>query len=153
MAEIERKLQFILSLMDMNGITKVELARRLGFTPQNVFTYFQRDDMKLSLAQKIVNLIGYDMQIDLVKERPGNVVVDIENPVGKEGVQRLSFLTLAMSRYWIGRKELAEALGLNYTAVNRWFHVDDIAVSYIYKIADLYGLTVNIKAKAREENA
>lgn len=97
------------------------------------------------VAQKIVNLIGYDMQIDLVKERTGNVVVDIENPAGKEGVQRLSFLLLAMSRHWIERKALAEALRLNYTAVNRWFHVDDIAVSYIYKIADLYGLTVKIK--------
>lgn len=82
----------------------------------------------------------------MIKDRIKAIIHDLRvDEALVEGVQRLSFLLLAMSRYWIERKALAEALGLNYTAVNRWFHVDDIAVSYIYKIADLYGLTVKIK--------
>lgn len=28
----------------------------------------------------------------------------------------------------------------NYTGVNRWFKVEDIALTYIYEIAKLYGL-------------
>ena len=74
------------------------------------------------------------------------MVTDIEGLVGKDGIQRLAFLRVAMSQYGIERKKLAEQLELNYTGVNRWFKVDDIALSYIYKIADLYGLKVKIKA-------
>lgn len=145
MAESEKRLQFLLSLMDMKGITKVELARRLGVTPQNVFTYFQRDDMKLSLAQKIVGLIGYDLQISLEKDSPKSVIVEIENLVGKDGLARLAFLRIAMSQYGITRKDMAQKLDLNYTGVNRWFYVDDMALSYVYEIAETYGLTVRIK--------
>lgn len=145
MAESEKRLQFLLSLMEMKGITKVELARRLGVTPQNVFTYFQRDDMKLSLAQKIVGLIGYDLQISLEKDSPKSVIVEIENLVGKDGLARLAFLRIAMSQYGITRKDMAQKLDLNYTGVNRWFYVDDMALSYVYEIAETYGLTVRIK--------
>lgn len=145
MAESEKRLQFLLSLMEMKGITKVELARRLGVTPQNVFTYFQRDDMKLSLAQKIVGLIGYDLQISLEKDSPKSVIVEIENLVGKDGLARLAFLRIAMSQYGITRKDMAQKLDLNYTGVNRWFYVDDMALSYVYEIAETYGLRVRIK--------
>ena len=75
--------------------------------------------------------------------------MDIEGLVGKDGLQRLAFLRIAMSQYGIERKKLAEQLELNYTGVNRWFKVDDIAISYIYKIADLYGLKVKIKASVQ----
>ena len=36
--------------------------------------------------------------------------------------------------------------------VNRWFKVDDIAISYLYKIAELYGLKVKIKGTVRKDN-
>ena len=56
-----------------------------------------------------------------------------------------------MSQYGIERKKLAERLELNYTGVNRWFKVDDIAISYLYKIAELYGLKVKIKARIQQD--
>ena len=49
-----------------------------------------------------------------------------------------------MGQYGIQRKDLAEKLGLNYTGVNSWFKVDDISISYIYRIAGLYGLDVKV---------
>lgn len=148
MAESEKKLQFLLSLMESKGVGKHELARMMGVTPQNVFTYFKRDDMKLSYAQEVAEKLGYDLSIRLESENTPqrNVIVDIEGLVGKDGLQRLAFLRIAMSQYGIERKALAEQLELNYTGVNRWFKVDDIAISYIYKIAALYGLKVKIKA-------
>ena len=151
MAESEKKLQFLLSLMESKGVGKHELARMMGVTPQNVFTYFKRDDMKLSYAQEVAAKLGYDLSFRLESENAPqrNVIVDIEGLVGKDGLQRLAFLRIAMSQYGIERKKLAEQLGLNYTGVNRWFKVDDIAVSYIYKIAELYGLKVKIKATVR----
>ena len=57
-----------------------------------------------------------------------------------------------MAQYGIDRKTLAEQLGIGYTGVNRWFKVDDIAISYLYKIAELYGLKVKIKGTVRKDN-
>lgn len=147
MAESEKRLQFLLSLMEVRGVSKHELARIMGVSPQNIFTYFKRDDMKLSVAQEMASRLGYDLSYRLEKDGTvRDVVTDIEGLVGKDGIQRLAFLRVAMSQYGIERKKLAEQLELNYTGVNRWFKVDDIALSYIYKIADLYGLKVKIKA-------
>ena len=148
MAESEKKLQFLLSLMESKGVGKYELARMMGVSPQNIFTYFKRDDMRLSYAQKCAEKLGYDLSFRLESEDAPlkNVIVEIEGLVGKDGLQRLAFLRIAMSQYRIERKKLAEQLELNYTGVNRWFKVDDIAISYIYKIAELYGLKVKIRA-------
>ena len=154
MAESEKRLQFLLSLMEVRGVSKHELARIMGVSPQNIFTYFKRDDMKLSYAQEVAAKLGYDLSIRLESENAPqrNVIVDIEGLVGKDGLQRLAFLRIAMSQYGIERKALAEQLELNYTGVNRWFKVDDIAISYIYKIAELYGLKVKIKAVVRRDS-
>lgn len=151
MAESEKRLQFLLSLMKSKGVGKYELARMMGVTPQNIFTYFKRDDMKLSVAQEMASALGYDLSIRLEKEDAPrqNVVVEIEGLVGKNGLARLAFLRIAMSQYGIQRKDMAEKLELNYTGVNRWFKVDDIAISYIYDIAELYGLKVIIMATVR----
>ena len=148
MAESDKKLQFILSLMESKGVGKHELARMMGVSPQNIFTYFKRDDMKLSYAQEVAGKLGYDLSIRLESESgPKNVLVEIEGLVGKDGLSRLAFLRVAMSQYGLERKKMAEDLGLNYTGVNRWFKVDDIAISYIYRIAELYGLKVKIRAE------
>ena len=155
MAESEKRLQFLLSLMELRGVSKHELARMMGVSPQNIFTYFKRDDMKLSYAQEMASRLGYDLSYRLEKEgtESRDVVLDIEGLVGKDGLQRLAFLRVAMSQYGIERKKLAEQLELNYTGVNRWFKVDDIAISYLYKIAELYGLTVKIKAVIQKKDS
>ena len=138
MAESEKRLQFLLSLMEIRRVSKHELARIMGVSPQNIFVYFKRDDMKLSVAQEMASRLGYDLSYRLVKEDgpARDVVLDIEGLVGKDGLQRLAFLRVAMGQYGIERKALAEQLDLNYTGVNRWFKVDDIALSYLYKIAE-----------------
>lgn len=51
--------------------------------------------------------------------------------------------------YGISRKDVAEKLGLNYTGVNRWFRVDDIAI-YIFKIAGCYCLKVRPIIKTKQ---
>ena len=155
MAESEKRLQFLLSLMEIRRVSKHELARIMGVSPQNIFVYFKRDDMKLSVAPEMASRLVYDLSYRLVKEDgpARDVVLDIEGLVGKDGLQRLAFLRVAMSQYGIERKALAEKLDLNYTGVNRWFKVDDIALSYLYKIAELYGLKVKIKASIHRDMA
>ena len=150
---MNKRLQFLESLLLATRTSKSRLAEIMGVSAQNIFVYFKRDDMKLSVAQEMASRLGYDLSYRLVKEDgpARDVVLDIEGLVGKDGLQRLAFLRVAMGQYGIERKALAEQLDLNYTGVNRWFKVDDIALSYLYKIAELYGLKVKIKATVHRE--
>ena len=157
MAVKSKNLKFLVSLLDANGITKVELARRMGKTPQNIFKYFQLDDMKLSLAQEMAGKLGYDLTFRLESEdRPQeNVSIEVEQlikstPGAALSVKRMSFLRLAMSIYDMDRTTIAAGLGLAPAAVTRWFAVDDIYVSYIFRIAELYHLKVSIRASIRK---
>jgi len=155
MAESEKKLQFLLSLLEYKGVAKRELARMLGMTPQSIFTYFKRDDMKLSFAQTVASKLGYELVFRLEKAdaQLQSGALEIEAPAGDGGLSRLSFLRVALQQYGISRKELAEKLELHYMGVNRWFKVDDIAISYLYEIAQLYGLQVKVKAVALPPDA
>ena len=157
MAVKSNNLKFLVSLLDANGITKVELARRMGKTPQNIFKYFQLDDMKLSLAQEMAGKLGYDLTFRLESEdRPQeNVSIEVEQLIKSThgaalSVKRMSFLRLAMSIYDMDRTTIAAGLGLAPAAVTRWFAVDDIYVSYIFRIAELYHLKVSIRASIRK---
>ena len=130
------------------GTNKSQLAKIMGVSAQNIFTYFQRDDMKLSYAQEIASRLGCTLRFSLDKagDAPASVtLMDIESLVNAKGLSRLAFLRVAMGQYGIERKDLASKLGIGYTGVNRWFKVDDIAISYIYRIAELYGLEVKVK--------
>ena len=142
-------LQFLHSLLEASGVSKARLAGMMGGSTQNLFTYFKRDDMRLTTALEIASLLGYTLSFSLEKDRAStsNVIVDIEPLVGQGGLKRLAFLRIAMGLYGIERKKLAEQLGISYNGVNRWFHVDDIAISYIFKIAKLYDLKVKTTIK------
>ena len=146
-------MQFLHSLLETTGVSKAGLAGMMGCSTQNLFTYFKRDDMRLSQAQEIASLLGYTLSFSLEKEgnSTSKVVLEIEPLVGSGGLKRLAFLRIAMGLYGIERKKLAEQLGISYNGVNRWFKVDDISISYIFKIAELYGLRVCITATPKKE--
>ena len=141
-------MQFLHSLLETTGVSKAGLAGMMGCSTQNLFTYFKRDDMRLSTALEIASLLGYTLSFSLEKEgaSTSNVIVAIEPLVGAYGLKRLAFLRIAMGLYGIERKKLADDLGISYNGVNRWFKVDDISISYIFKIAALYGLKVKVTA-------
>ena len=149
MPENEKRLQFLLDLLKTAKVSKRELARRMNMSYQNMFVYFQRDDMKLSFAEQMAGKLGYGLSFSLEKPSKGKVtdklIMDLETILGSgASLQRLAFLQIAMKLNGIERKKLAQQLDLNYTGVNRWFKVDDIAISYLFKIAELYGLRVVI---------
>ncbi len=142
-------MSFLESLLVATGTSKTSLADLMGVSKQNIFTYFRRDDMKLSYAQEISARLGYDLSFRFEKTEEGtgvNTFIEIESPTKENGLMRLAFLRIAMGQYGIDRNKLAEQLGISNTGVLRWFKVDDIAISYLFKIADLYGLAVKVKA-------
>lgn len=149
MPENEKRLQFLLDMLTETGVSKRELARRMGMSYQNMFVYFQRDDMKMSQAEAIASKLGYELIFTLNgkkrKQRADKLVMELEGIVGDDAkLQRLAFLQIAMKLNGIERKVLAQQLGLNYTGVNRWFKVDDISISYLFRIAELYNLKVDV---------
>ncbi len=154
MRESVKRLKFLEVILENSAVSKSELASIMGVSPQNIFTYFKRDDMKLSLAQEMASRLGYSLSFSLEGEKASseNVILDIESFIGEKGLNRLAFLRAAMGLYQIERKKLAEQLGIGYTGLNRWFKVDDIAISYIFKIAELYGLKVHVKATKKQES-
>lgn len=152
-----KNLKFLVALLEANSMTKVELARIMGKSPQNIFKYFQLDDMKLSFAQEIADKMGYQLsfRLDSPDKPQENVSIEVEQlikstPGAQLSVKRMSFLRLAMSIYDMDRKTIADKLGLAPAAVTRWFAVDDIYVSYIFKIAETYGLHVSVKADVKK---
>lgn len=147
----DKRLQFLESLMAAIGVSKPELAHLMRMTPQNIFAYFKRDDMRLSCAMQIVDRLGYELSFSLDRENPSSplCVVEIELSQDQDNVGRLAFLRVAMKKYGITRKDIADRLGLNYTGVNRWFFIDDMAISYIFKIAELYDLKVRTTIKPK----
>ena len=150
MPENEKRLQFLLDMLKETGVSKRELARRMEMSYQNMFVYFQRDDMKMSQAEAMASKLGYELTFSLNgnkrKQKTDKLVMELEGIVGDDAkLQRLAFLQIAMKLNGIERKTLAQQLELNYTGVNRWFKVDDISISYLYQIAELYNLTLSIK--------
>lgn len=150
MPENEKRLQFLLDMLTETGVSKRELARRMEMSYQNMFVYFQRDDMKMSQAEVMASKLGYELNFSLNgserKQKTDKLVMELEGIVGEDAkLQRLAFLQIAMKLNGIERKKLAQQLELNYTGVNRWFKVDDISISYLYKIAELYNLNLVIK--------
>ena len=149
MPENEKRLQFLLDMLKETGVSKRELARRMEMSYQNMFVYFQRDDMKMSQAEAMASKLGYELTFSLNgnkrKQKTDKLVMELEGIVGDDAkLQRLAFLQIAMKLNGIERKVLAQQLGLNYTGVNRWFKVDDISISYLFRIAELYNLKVDV---------
>lgn len=148
MPENEKRLQFLSNLLIMTNTSKHELARVMGVSAQNIFTYFQRDDMKLSYAQEVASRLGYTLTFSLEGKKEAKGILQGLDELLRDGqIGRLAFLQIAMKLNGIERKELAQRLDLFYTGVNRWFKVDDIAISYLFKIAELYGLKLGVSVK------
>lgn len=148
MPENEKRLQFLSNLLIMTNTSKHELARVMGVSAQNIFTYFQRDDMKLSYAQEVASRLGYTLTFSLEGKKEAKGILQGLDELLRDGqIGRLAFLQIAMKLNGIERKELAQRLELFYTGVNRWFKVDDIAISYLFKIAELYGLKLGVSVK------
>lgn len=149
MPENEKRLQFLVKLLSMTNTSKHELARIMGVSAQNIFTYFQRDDMKLSYAQEIASRLGYTLTFSLEgdKKKSAEILHGLDEILRDGQLGRLAFLQVALKLNGIERKDLAQKLELFYTGVNRWFKVDDIAISYLFRIAEIYGLKLGISVK------
>ena len=132
-------LKFLKEFMATCGDSAAEIARMVGLTRAGVSHWFIHDDCKLSYCENYINSKGYDLAIEL---KGATVSPDA-------GCRRVRFLQTALAKQGISKVRVAKDLGMKANSVRHWFAVDDIYVSYIFKIAELYGLKVSIDIKPK----
>lgn len=147
----DKRLGFLLSLMDVLGISKIRLAEMMGVSSQSIFSVFRRDDMKLSRVEEILDRMGFEASVRL--ERKGDnmkeIICGIENLLHKDELRRLTFLKIAFKKYGIEKDDVAQKMDFNVAGVFRWFRVDDILISHLYEIARMYDLELVVDLRRK----
>lgn len=131
------RLRFLSSFLRSQGLLHEDAARMLGMSRVGFGHYFIVDDMLLSVAQRVVNLQGYDLAINFVHK--GEI---IESCIGPEA--RLAFLDEMRRALHLTKTELASSLNIGYSAVRHWFQNDDIYISRIFQLSEALGLDLDI---------
>ena len=153
----EPKLKFLTEFMTLCGECSADIARATGLTRGGVSHWFSSDDCKLSYCEQYINLKGYELVFELKKQNSSqnsNVSIIIERKApepDESSCRRLLFLLAAMAKHGISKVQMAKDLDLKYNTVRHWFIVDDIYISHIFRIAEIYDLKINIDIKPKEE--
>lgn len=149
-----KRLQFLYEIREKLHVRPHKFAHTVGKSPQNIHTTLKRDDMDLSKAQEWAGKFGFTLSFrfaasDTQVQETKNVVKLINQIYKNKSITRLGFLQIAFNAFGIDRQELANQLGIHYSTVNRWFKVDDIKISYLYKITELYNLELVCECKTK----
>jgi len=150
-----RNLRFLLDILVATGHTPQSLGR-FAENPASFSSSMRQqlneDDMRISKIKRIVNMLGYTISFKL-KDRlvndelpnyklilPEKLRQNLEHGFLKETLRNknLSFLYEFMSRNAISQRQLARDLKKTSGCVSTWFNSDDVAVSYLFGIAEKY---------------
>lgn len=146
--------------MKVAGINTNEAARILGITGPTVRHWFLEnvDDTKLSYVYRIAEHTGYKFDLLLTRsgsEGTGAIAVDIDDFIHLPGdnykPKVMSFLTIAMRRYGINKRQLAQATGLSVSSITYFYSTDDISISRIIDIANRLDFCVKYSFTKIEE--
>lgn len=151
-----KKMQFFNDFLALSGVTLEEAANMVSLTRSSIYHWMSSDNAKLSLVQDCMDGFGYKLEVFLTREDDearGKVPVSIEDFIVIPGSvfkpKRLSFLTLALKRYDIGKTELAQKLGSNYTTIRYYFQTDDICIDKLFEIAEACGFSILFSIKKK----
>lgn len=159
---------FLLDILIATGHTPHSFGL-LTDNPRSTSTALRKqlnnDDMKLSRAAEIVSILGYQLSTDIKEKNlpspetlgyrlilPKTLQKNLEKGfLDKKHMNRkLSFLFEFISRNSIAKRELARELGLSPGAVETWFKNDDIAISHLFRIADMYDAEIVFTLKPKK---
>ena len=147
-----RRIQFLEDFVNTAGINLVDVASILGLSVPAVRHWFKEDvdDTRLSYVYRIAEHTGYKFDLLLTrsgKEATGVIPVDVDDFIRLPGEnyrpKTMSFLTVALRRYGITKKQVAEATGLSHSTIAYFYSIDDISIGRVFDIA--YCLNFSIK--------
>ena len=158
----DRRLFFIIKTISSLRLTQKEIAARIGKTQQTLSWAFSvKDDCRLSLAQQIMNCMGYSLGVWIKRDAPKNSIKDRRSGCNKGTVfviegeivedypfkrfpdyirncnpdRRLYFLAEYLMEIGDGTKEITRKTNLDLTSIRHMFMQDDVKISQIFNIA------------------
>lgn len=161
-------LRFLLDFFTATGLTPYsfsQLTDNPRSAAQALRMQLKKDDMKLSRAKQIVSIAGYKLDVEFndkasaTKETPGYSLIlpddlreNLERGVLKNGSQykNLTFLKKFLSRNNLSYRKLAQKIGMSVGAVETWFCIDDMAISYLYRIKDAFQADISFIVSEKE---
>ena len=155
-----KRLQFLTDFMNSAGINCVDVANIICGSVPAVRHWFKEgvDDTKLSYVYRIAEYTGYKFDLLLTrsgKEGSGSIPIDVDDFIHLPGEiykpKIMSFLTLALRRYGLSKRDVATATGLAYSTIVYFFHTDDISISRIFDIANCMDFCLRFSFSKIEE--
>lgn len=155
-----RNLKFLLDLFDALGLTPhtfAQLTPNPASTATALRLQLNKDDMKVSKARSIVDTIGYKLDIRFTdkvqpeQEDPAYLVhlpSDIKKTENK--YENLGFLMDFLKAHAVTQRGLADKIGMSPGAVFTWFKLDDIAISYLNRIKDVFDVNLEFSILPKE---
>lgn len=153
-------LGFLEELMAYTKTTKADIARGLGTSWQNVQLKFTSGDMKMSKAEEIAAIMGYDIQFVLddgahvmsegtVQKNVGGLLLQINDLMPQS--KRLDPLQVFLRLHGKTTKQVAEDIGITPGSMSKYFRDDDMHISRLFWIAEAYGWKVQIKIDKKKD--
>ena len=134
-----------------NGLSLTGVAKDLGTTPQAISNMFRRDDMKLSKAEEIANIYGYQLKLYY----PVRIFNDGYTPPSPVKLYPNAGNLTGLVKY-IQDSEwsvtfVAEQNGLSTSTLTTAFTRGDIQLSTLYQVLDCLGMWVSWKFLEKDE--
>ncbi len=151
-----KNLKFLSEFMRQLGLTMEDLAEAGGVRTNSARNWFLVDNMNLAKVMKVAEHFGYELIISYDTPEPqiGRTRLVIDEPPAPPSLdvdltRRLAFIRVAMYKTGVTNDLLAKKLGYIRGAVQKFFQTDDTSISNIYKIAEAFDWTVNIRFKKK----
>ena len=134
-------------LMSLTGTNLTAIAGILGCSPVNVSKMVSRNDIKLSVLEKIFAHFGLRFAIEFLRPEEKDLI-HIDERAWQQfeyaSAKRLSFLNVAIEKYGYNKaklgQEMKERMGKGGRIALR-YHLtnDDMHMSWVYLYADIMG--------------
>lgn len=160
-----KRLRFILDVFHALKLTPnsyAKLTEHPVSESSSLRAQLNADDMKVSKAKHIFNVLGLELGIELRDKEPEKAAgytlsIPVEVLNRKEDLvqedprryENLDFLWRFMQRKNLSKRGLSMDIGLTSGAVFTWFNSDDIAISHLYTIKDKYGVELHFSVKTK----
>ena len=139
-----KNLKFLVDFMQASNINLGDLERKgIGHHTSLAFL-FKKDNMLLSLAQKIFEAFGCKLTIllkDKSEEKKEGLGLSNEAELVSLYSQgsRLGFLDMYMRMHKLTQRKVAAELGKSPGTVSYWFRTGDIYIANLKEFADAFG--------------
>lgn len=152
-----KKLDWFFAFLGMIHVSMEEAANILNYRRNTIQYWKQTDDVNLSLIMKIVDALGFYLDIKIWRGDSWEEVSTITKREmsrlvpGKREPHCLAPLVAAMCLYDFTAFRLAKMMNLWVTTVRYWLDQDDIAISRLFEIVEAMDCHLMIRVIKKDD--